>query len=106
MVQFKTTGSTRPRSQKKGWLFRLYVAGQTARSIGTFRNLKRICEEYVSVPFKIEVIDVFKSPQLAVLNQIVALPTLIREAPDGPPLRLIGDLSDTEKVLTGLGLRP
>ena len=106
MAQFKTTGSSRQRSRKKGWLLRLYVAGQTARSIRAFRNLKRICEEYVSVPFTIEVIDLLKSPRLAVLNQIVALPTLIREAPDGPSLRLVGDLSDTEKVLTALRLRP
>jgi len=106
MAQFKTTGPSRQRSQKKGWLLRLYVAGETARSVRTLRNLKRICQEYVSVPFTIEVIDLLKNPRLAVLNQIVALPTLIGEGPDGTPLRLIGDLSDTEKVLTGLRLRP
>jgi circadian clock protein KaiB len=83
---------------------RLYVAGQTAKSLAAIANLKRICEEHLFGRYDIEVIDLLVKPQLAVGDQIVAIPTLVRRLP--PPLkRLIGDLSDNEKVVVGLDIR-
>jgi circadian clock protein KaiB len=87
------------------WNLRLYVAGQTAKSIKAFENLKKICEEHLAGKYTIEVIDLSANPQLAKGDQILALPTLVRRLP--PPLRkIIGDLSDSERVLVGLDLRP
>ena len=84
---------------------RLYVAGQTPKSLAAIANLKRICEEHLAGFYSIEVIDLLISPQLAAGDQIVALPTLVRRLP--PPLkRIIGNLSDTERVLVGLDIRP
>jgi circadian clock protein KaiB len=83
---------------------RLYIAGQTPKSLTAIANLHRICEEYLTGRYTIEVIDLFVTPQLAAGDQIVALPTLVRRLP--PPLkRIIGNLSDTEKVLVGLDIR-
>lgn len=87
------------------WELRLYVAGQTARSITAFENLKAICEEHLAGKYQIEVIDLLKTPQLARGEQIVALPTLVRKLPE-PVRKIIGDLSNTERVLVGLDLRP
>lgn len=84
---------------------RLYVAGQTAKSVAAFVNLKRVCEEHLAGKYKIEVIDLLVSPQLARGDQIVAIPTLVRKLPE-PIRKIIGDLSDTERVLVGLQLRP
>jgi circadian clock protein KaiB len=87
------------------WELRLYVAGQTAKSIAAFANLKKICEEYLKGSYRIEVIDLLETPQLARDDQILALPTLVRKLP--PPLKkIIGDLSNKEKVLVGLDVRP
>lgn len=87
------------------WELRLYVAGQTPKSLAAFTNLKRICEEHLAGKYNIEVIDLLKNPQLAKGDQILAIPTLVRNLP--PPLRkIIGDLSNTERVLVGLDLRP
>lgn len=87
------------------WNLRLYVAGQTARSIRAFENLKKICQEHLAGKYTIEVIDLSADPRLAKGDQILALPTLVRKLP--PPLRkIIGDLSDSERVLVGLDLRP
>jgi circadian clock protein KaiB len=84
---------------------RLYVAGQTPKSLTAIANLKRICEEHLAGAYSIEVVDLLISPQLAAGDQIVALPTLVRRLP--PPLkRIIGNLSDTERVLVGLDIRP
>jgi circadian clock protein KaiB len=86
------------------WQLRLYVAGQTPKSIKAFANLKKICEEHLSGQYHIEVIDLLENPQLAKGDKIVAIPTLVRKLP--PPLKqIIGDLSNTEKVLVGLDLR-
>ncbi len=83
---------------------RLYVAGQTQRSVAAIANLKRLCEEHLAGRYTIEVIDLLVSPQLAAGDQIVAVPTLVRHLP--PPLkRIIGNLSDTERVLVGLDIR-
>jgi circadian clock protein KaiB len=84
---------------------RLYVAGQTPKSLAAIANLKRICEDHLAGRYRIDVIDLLITPQLAVGDQIVAVPTLVRRLP--PPLkRVIGNLSDTEKVIVGLDLRP
>jgi circadian clock protein KaiB len=84
---------------------RLYVAGQTPKSLAAIANLKKICEDNLAGRYKIEVIDLVVTPQLAAGDQIVAIPTLVRRLP--PPLkRMIGDLSNSEKVIVGLDLRP
>jgi len=86
------------------WNLRLYVAGQTPKSIRAFANLKVLCEEHLKGRYQIEVIDLRENPQLARGDQIVAIPTLIRRLP--PPLRtIIGDLSDKARLLVGLDLR-
>ena len=87
------------------WELRLYVAGQTARAITAFANLKKLCEEHVKCKYHIEVIDLLKNPQLAKGDQILAVPTLVRKLPV-PVRKIIGDLSNTERVLVGLDLRP
>ena len=87
------------------WELRLYVAGQTSRSVTAFTNLKKICEQYLPGKYYIEVIDLLKQPRLAAGDQIVAVPTLVRKLPE-PVRKIIGDLSNTERVLVGLDLRP
>jgi circadian clock protein KaiB len=87
------------------WNLRLYVAGQTPKSIAAFSNLKKICEDRLPGKYDIEVIDLLEEPQLAAGDQILAIPTLVRKLPH-PLRKIIGDLSDTERVLVGLDLRP
>lgn len=89
----------------KKWNLRLYVAGQTPKSIVALANLRRICDEHMSGQYRIEVIDLMENPQLARRDQIVAIPTLVRELPS-PLKRIIGDLSNTERVLVGLDVAP
>jgi circadian clock protein KaiB len=84
---------------------RLYIAGQSSRSIAALANLKKICEEQLQGRYRIEVIDLMQHPQLARDHQIIALPTLVRKLPE-PIRKLVGDLSDTERALVGLDLRP
>ena len=84
---------------------RLYVAGQTPKSIAAFANLKKLCDEYLPGRYKIEVIDLVENPQLAAGDQILALPTLVRKLPS-PLKRIIGNLSDKEKFLVGMDLKP
>jgi circadian clock protein KaiB len=91
-------------SQSAEWELRLYVAGQTPRSITALDNLKRFCEEHLAGRYRIEVIDLLEQPQLSRDDEIFALPTLVRKLPE-PMRKIIGDLSDTEKVLVGLQLR-
>jgi circadian clock protein KaiB len=91
-------------SMQPTWELRLYVAGQTAKSLQAFANLKRICEEHLDGKYKIEVVDLMKNPELAKGDQIFALPTLVRKLPE-PVRKIIGDLSNTERVLVGLDLR-
>ena len=86
------------------WELRLYVAGQTPRSLTAFANLKKICEEHLKGRYRITVIDLLASPQLSKGDQILAVPTLVRKLPE-PVRKIIGDLSDTERVLVGLDLR-
>jgi circadian clock protein KaiB len=87
------------------WDLRLYVAGQTPRSVAAFANLKRICEEHLAGHYNIEVVDLLKHPQLAAGDQIVAIPTLVRKLPQ-PIRKIVGDLRDTDRALVGLQLRP
>ena len=87
------------------WELRLYVAGQTAKSVAAFENLKQICEEHLAGQYQIEVIDLLVHPQLARGDQIVAIPTLVRKLPS-PIRKIVGDLSNTERALVGLQLRP
>lgn len=87
------------------WELRLYVAGQTPKSLTAFANLKRICEEHLKGCYKIEIIDLLENPLLAKGDQILAIPTLVRKLPE-PIRKIIGDLSNTERVLVGLNLRP
>jgi circadian clock protein KaiB len=84
---------------------RLYVAGQTPKSLTAFANLKKLCEEHLAGRYRIEIIDLLQHPQLAAGDQIVAIPTLVRQLPH-PLKKIIGDLSNTERVLVGLDLRP
>ncbi len=87
------------------WMLRLYVAGQTPKALTAFANLKRICEEHLQGKYQIEVIDLLVNPTLAKDDQILALPTLVRKLPE-PVKKIIGDLSNTERVLVGLDIRP
>ncbi len=92
-------------SPSKFWELRLYVAGQTPRSLTAFANLQRICEGHLKSRYRIQVIDLMEKPQLSKGDQILAIPTLVRKLPE-PVRKIIGDLSDTERVLVGLDLRP
>ncbi len=87
------------------WELRLYVAGQTPRSVAALANLRQICEEHLRGKYRIEVVDLLVHPQLARGDQIVAIPTLVRKLPE-PIRRIVGDLSDSDRVLVGLQLRP
>jgi circadian clock protein KaiB len=86
------------------WELRLYVAGQTPKSILALANLKKMCEEHMAGKYRIEVIDLVKNPQLARSDQILAIPTLVRRLPE-PMRRIIGDLSNQERVLVGLNVQ-
>ncbi len=89
----------------ESWDLRLYVAGATPRAIAALENLQRICEEHLAGKYRIEVIDLLQNPQLARGDQILAVPTLVRKLPV-PVRKIIGDLSNEERVLVGLDLRP
>ncbi len=86
------------------FLLKLYVAGTTPKSVTAFSNLKRICEEHLAGKYRIEIIDLLKNPSLAKGDQILALPTLVRSLPE-PVKKIIGDLSNTERVLVGLDIK-
>jgi len=87
------------------WKLRLYVAGQTPKSLAAFANLKKLCETHLAGRYEIEVVDLLVNPQLAKGDQILAIPTLVRQLP-APVRKIIGDLSNTERALVGLDLRP
>jgi circadian clock protein KaiB len=93
------------RAIKDTYILRLYVAGQTPKSLMAFANLKTICEEHLAGRYKIEVVDLLENPKLANGDQILAIPTLVRKLPE-PVRKIIGDLSNTERVLIGLDLLP
>jgi len=92
-------------SEQDGYNLRLYVAGQTPKSMAAITNLNKLCEEHLPGRYTIEVVDLMKNPALAQRDQIVAIPTLIRQLPE-PLKRIIGDLSNADKVLVGLDIRP
>ncbi len=100
----KTKPKTRKRP-RKAWELRLYIAGHTSRAVAALANLKKICEEHMAGQYSIEVIDLVQNPKLARGDQILAIPTLVRKLPT-PVRKIIGNLSDTERVLVGLQLRP
>lgn len=87
------------------WELRLYVAGKTPKSTAAFKNLERLCKEHLAGKYEIEIVDLLVQPQLAKSDQIVAIPTLVRKLPQ-PIRKLIGDLSNEERTLVGLQLRP
>ena len=103
-TQLKRSAPKARAAEPKLWQLRLYVAGQTPKSVAAFANLKRLCEEYLAGQFEIEVIDLIENPRLAKDDQIVAIPTLVRKLPE-PIRKIIGDLSDTQRTLVGLQLR-
>jgi len=92
-------------AKKKKWELRLYIAGQTPKSVLALQNITRYCKEHLEGQYSIEVIDLLKNPQLAEGDQIFAIPTLVRKIPV-PIRKIIGDLSNEERVLVGLNMRP
>ena len=92
-------------TEDKKWELRLYIAGNTPKSMTALSNLKKYCEEHLQGQYRIEVIDLLVNPQLAEGDQIFAIPTLVRKVPE-PIRKIIGDLSNKEKVLVGLNIRP
>jgi circadian clock protein KaiB len=105
MTMTDTDGTEQGDDEVAAWQLRLYVAGETPRSVAALANLRKICEEHLAGIYSIEVIDLLERPQLAQGEQIVAIPTLERRLPE-PVRKIIGDLSNTERVLIGLDLRP
>ena len=96
--------TTANRDAAKEWQLRLYIAGKTPRAVQALQNLERICKEHLAGRYRIEIIDLCEKPTLALGDQIVAVPTLVRKLP--PPLKkIIGNLSNTERVLVGLDIR-
>jgi circadian clock protein KaiB len=95
----------KPGAQTEVWELRLFIAGETAKSLAAVENLRKLCDEHLPGRYRIELIDLLKQPQLAKGDQIVAIPTLVRKLPN-PVRKIIGDLSNTEKALVGLQLRP
>lgn len=105
----RPSGDGRTRTAKRAesgppWELRLYVAGQTPKSLAAMNNLRRVMDEHVPGEYKIEIVDLLANPRLAKEDQIVAIPTLVRKLPN-PVRKIIGDLSDTERTLVGLQLR-
>ncbi len=104
-MTIKKASKTVKHTQADAYILRLYVAGQTPKSLTAFSNLKKICEEHLTGRYKIEIIDLLENPKLASGDQILAIPTLVRKLPM-PVRKIIGDLSNTERVLVGLDLLP
>ena len=99
------TASTEVHDEMERWELRLYIAGQTPKSVTAIVNLNRLCEEYLAGRYQLEVIDLIQNPKLAAGDQIIAIPTLVRRLPE-PLRRIVGDLSNTERTLVGLQLLP
>jgi circadian clock protein KaiB len=104
-LSLQEIGERNEPGENEVWQLRLYVAGQTPRSVAAFANLKRICEDHLAGRYNIEVVDLVKHPQLAAGDQILAIPTLVRKLPQ-PLRKIVGDLRDTERALVGLQIRP
>jgi circadian clock protein KaiB len=101
----EAAGRPAPKGQGEVWELRLYIAGQTSKSTAAFANLRRICQEHLAGKYQIEIIDLLKEPGLARGDQILAVPALVRKLPESMR-KIIGDLSNTERVLVGLDVRP
>ena len=101
----RTRGKPKKAKDKAAWALRLYVAGQTPKSVAALTNLKRLCESHLAGRYKIEIVDLLKNPRLAAGDQILAVPTLVRKLPV-PIKKIIGDLSNEERVLVGLDVHP
>jgi circadian clock protein KaiB len=104
-VRDDTAEAAAPVATSAEWQLRLYVAGQTPRSMAALANLKRVCETHLAGRYQIEVVDLLVNPRLAAGDQILAVPTLVRKVPE-PIRKIIGDLSNEERVLVGLDVRP
>ncbi len=106
MKKRKESGAlaTAPAKENEVWQLRLYVAGQSARSLAALHNLRQVCEKHLAGRYRIEVVDLLKEPQLARGDQIIAVPTLVRKLPE-PIRKIVGDLSNEERTLVGLQLR-
>jgi circadian clock protein KaiB len=100
----QSQSKSKVRSSESAWELRLYIAGYTPKSVEALANLRRICEEHLAGQYKLEVIDLLKTPRLGRGDQILAIPTLVRTVPE-PMKKIIGDLSNTERVLVGLNIR-
>ncbi len=103
-LSLKEIGERNEAAANEVWQLRLYVAGQTPRSVSAFANLKKLCEEHLAGRYDIEVVDLLKHPQLAAGDQILAIPTLVRKLPQ-PLRKIVGDLRDRERALVGLQIR-
>ena len=101
----KKRRSAKAKTEPDTWELRLYVAGQTPKSLAAMNNLRRVLDEHLQTAYKVEIIDLLEAPRLAKEDQIVAIPTLVRKLPN-PIRKIIGDLSDAERTLVGLQLRP
>ena len=101
----RRNGKQKPTGSGDFWNLRLYIVDETSRSVAALHNLQKVCDEHLTGKYHVEVIDLLKNPQLAAGDQILAVPTLVRRLPL-PLKKIIGDLSDTERVLVGLDLRP
>jgi circadian clock protein KaiB len=101
----KSTPAAAAGDQSERWELRLYVAGVTPKSVKAFANLKRLCEQHMPGRYSIELVDLLEKPQLAKGDEIIAIPTLVRKLPQ-PIRKIVGDLSNEEKTLVGLQLRP
>src|ERR1700709_2562687 len=104
-METKNSALNTEATNEEKWELRLYVAGKTTKSVAALNNLNKLCEEHLKGKYIIEVIDLLVHPQLAEGDQIFAIPTLVRKVPE-PIRKIIGDLSDEEKVLVGLNIRP
>jgi circadian clock protein KaiB len=105
MSAFEPAEPQRDGQEAQHWNLCLYVAGQSPKSLRAFANLTRLCEEHLQARYQIEIVDLVANPQLAAGDEIIAIPTLVRRLPS-PKRKIIGDLSDTDRVLAGLQLRP
>ena len=105
MTEVKDEGPALEEQDDEYYILKLYVAGQTSKSLTAFANLKKICDEHLKSRYRIVVVDLLEHPQLAKGDQIQAIPTLVRKLPE-PVRKIIGDLSNTERVLVGLDLKP
>lgn len=101
---YKESNEDKIEKDAETYVLKLYVAGQTPNSLAAFKNLKIICEKYLAGRYSIEIVDLLKNPKLAKGDQIIAVPTLVRQLPE-PLRKIIGDLSNTERVLVGLDIK-